>query len=85
MVLQDLGLPPDGDGVTEGFETLKETLALAPHTKVIVVTGKPTAQRPQGRALRRAGLLPEPVDVDVLKLIVDRAFRMPRSRKKTAA
>ena len=39
VVLQDLGLPPDPDGVSEGMATLKEILSLAPRTKVIVVTG----------------------------------------------
>ena len=39
VVLQDLGLPPKPEGVEEGFATLAETLKLAPHTKVIVVTG----------------------------------------------
>ena len=39
VVLQDLGLPPDAAGVEEGFATLREILAFAPRTKVIVVTG----------------------------------------------
>ena len=39
VVLQDLGLPPDADGVTEGMTTLREILSIAPRTKVIVVTG----------------------------------------------
>ena len=34
-----LGLPPDPEGVSEGMATLKEILRIAPHTKVIVVTG----------------------------------------------
>src|SRR5690606_22995466 len=40
VILQDLGLPPDPEGVSEGFATLLETLKLAPKTKVIVVTGQ---------------------------------------------
>ena len=39
VVLQDLGLPPDAEGVAEGMATLKELLTLAPQTKIIVVTG----------------------------------------------
>lgn len=39
VVLQDLGLPPDPEGVSEGLATLQEILALRPETKVIVVTG----------------------------------------------
>ena len=39
VVTVDLGLPPDPDGATEGLATLQQILALAPDTKVIVVTG----------------------------------------------
>ena len=39
VVLQDLGLPPDAEGVSEGFETLESVISLAPQTKVIVITG----------------------------------------------
>ena len=39
VVLQDLGLPPDPEGVDEGMATLREILTIAPQTKVIVVTG----------------------------------------------
>lgn len=39
VVLQDLGLPPNPEGVDEGLATLQEILKLSPHTKVIVVTG----------------------------------------------
>ena len=31
VVLQDLGLPPNPEGVDEGFATLQELLRLAPH------------------------------------------------------
>ena len=77
VVLQDLGLPPDPEGVSEGFATLLETLRLAPHTKVIVVTG----QLDKENAVKSVGLgaydfYQKPVDVDVLKLLVQRAFQM---------
>ena len=39
VVTLDLGLPPDPDGVSEGFRTLKEILALAPDTRVIIASG----------------------------------------------
>ena len=41
VVTLDLGLPPDSDGVSEGFKTLGQILELAPDTKVIVLTGEP--------------------------------------------
>jgi two-component system NtrC family response regulator len=77
VVLQDLGLPPDDSGVEEGLATLKEILALAPRTKVVVVTG----HGDQRNAVRAVGLgaydfYQKPVDVDVLQLIVARAFQM---------
>ena len=40
VVVQDLGLAPDPEGVSEGFATLLEILRLAPYTKVVVVTGQ---------------------------------------------
>jgi two-component system NtrC family response regulator len=76
-VLQDLGLPPDPAGVTEGFEALKEILALAPRTKVIVVTGN--ADRDNALLAVRFGAYDyyqKPIDVDVLKLILDRACQI---------
>ncbi len=77
VVLQDLGLPPDADGVGEGMATLKEILSLAPRTKVIVVTGN--ADR--DNAVRAVGFgacdfYQKPLDTDVLRLIVDRAFHI---------
>jgi len=77
VVLQDLGLPPDAEGVSEGFAALLEILRLAPHTKVIVVTG----QLDKENAVKSVGLgaydfYQKPVDVDVLKLLVQRAFQM---------
>jgi two-component system NtrC family response regulator len=77
VVLQDLGLPPDDSGVTEGFQTLKEIVALAPHTKVIVVTG----HGDQSNAINAVGsgaydFYEKPVDVDTLQLIVSRAFHI---------
>ena len=77
MVLQDLGLPPDAEGVSEGMRTLKEILSLAPHTRVIVITGN--ADR--DNAMRAVSLgaydfYQKPLDPDVLRLIVSRAFRL---------
>src|SRR5262249_10353045 len=39
VVTLDLGLPPDPDGVTEGFAALETILTLKPETKVIVASG----------------------------------------------
>jgi two-component system NtrC family response regulator len=77
VVLQDLGLPPDAEGVSEGFATLLETLRVAPHTKVIVVTGQLDRQN----AVKAVGMgaydfYQKPVDNDVLRLLVQRAFHI---------
>jgi len=77
VVLLDLGLPPDEEGVTEGFEALKEILSIAPQTKVIVVTGN--ADRDNALHAVRYGaydFYQKPIDIDILKLIIDRAFRI---------
>ena len=77
VVLQDLGLPPDPEGVTEGMATLLEILKLAPHTKVIVVTGQDDKrERGEGRRSRRLRLLPEAGRHRRAALIVQRAFQI---------
>ncbi|HUN75625.1 MAG TPA: PEP-CTERM-box response regulator transcription factor [Steroidobacteraceae bacterium] len=77
IVLQDLGLPPDPNGVEEGFATMVEVLRLAPRAKIIVVTGR------EGRehALRAVALgaydfCQKPVEIEMLRLIIDRAHRI---------
>jgi two-component system NtrC family response regulator len=77
VVLQDLGLPPDPDGVSAGMATLKEILSMAPQTKVIVVTGN----HDRDNAVRAVSLgaydfYQKPVDSEVLRLIVSRAFNI---------
>jgi two-component system NtrC family response regulator len=75
VVLQDLGLPPDSEGVSEGFATLQEVLKIAPRTKVIVLTGQLDSENAV-KAVARGALdfYQKPVDTDVLRLIVERAF-----------
>jgi two-component system NtrC family response regulator len=75
VVLQDLGLPPDPEGVTEGLEALRDILTLAPQTRVIVVTG----HADQDNAVRAVAqgaydFCQKPLDEAVLRLIVARAF-----------
>jgi two-component system, NtrC family, response regulator len=77
VVLQDLGLPPDAEGVTEGMATLQEILRIAPRTKVIVVTGNADRDNAlRSIALGACDFYSKPVDTDVLKLMVDRAFHI---------
>jgi two-component system NtrC family response regulator len=77
VVLQDLGLPPLPEGVEEGLATLIETLKLAPHTKVIVVTGNGDQENALSAVAQGAyDFYEKPVDTDTLKLLVDRAFNI---------
>jgi two-component system NtrC family response regulator len=77
VVLQDLGLPPDPAGVSEGLATLREILAIAPSSKVIVVTGNADRDNAIKAVAHGAyDFYQKPVDLDVLKLIVSRAFHI---------
>lgn len=77
VILQDLGLPPDAEGIEEGMRCVSDVLSIAPGTKIIVVTGNGDEQS----AVRAVGMgawdfYQKPVDTDVLDLIVSRAFHI---------
>jgi two-component system NtrC family response regulator len=77
VVTMDLGLPPEPDDVGEGFRLLGEIMALAPDTKVIVLTG----QHDRENALKAVALgaydfFGKPFEPDLLNLTIDRAFRL---------
>jgi two-component system NtrC family response regulator len=77
VVTLDLGLPPDPGGVAEGFAALEEILALAPETKVIVVTGhndRTNAMR--AVAMGAYDFYEKPIDPDLLAITVKRAARL---------
>lgn len=77
VVLQDLGLPPDAEGTTEGIATLQEVLRIAPRTKVIVVTGNADRDSAlKAVALGASDFLSKPVDTEVLRILVQRAFHL---------
>ncbi len=77
VVTLDLGLPPDPDGVSEGFAALTEILALKPDTKVIVASGH-GARESAMRAIASGAydFYQKPVDIDELGMIVGRAFHV---------
>jgi len=77
VVTLDLGLPPEPEGTRQGFATLEQMIALAPTTKVIVVTGN----NDHGAAVEAIGLgaydfCQKPVNPEILNLIVDRAYHV---------
>jgi two-component system NtrC family response regulator len=77
VVLQDLGLPPNPEGVDEGLATLQELLTLAPYTKVIVVTGHGDQENAlKSVAMGAYDFYQKPVDTDTLQLLVERAFNI---------
>lgn len=85
VVLQDLGLPPDAEGTTEGFATLTQILELAPSTKVIVVTGNHDRDRAvKAVSIGAYDFYEKPVDVDVLRQLVSRAFHISRLELEVA-
>ena len=77
VVTLDLGLPPDPGGVSVGFGLLEEILALAPDTKVIVVTGhndRTNAMR--AIAMGAYDFYEKPIDPDLLAITIGRAARL---------
>ena len=77
VVTLDLGLPPDPDGVTEGFATLRDILAIKPDTKVIVASGHGARESAlQAIADGAWDFYAKPIDIDALGLIVSRAFHV---------
>ncbi|MBN2720489.1 MAG: PEP-CTERM-box response regulator transcription factor [Proteobacteria bacterium] len=83
VVTLDLGLPPDGNGVTEGFRALSEILETDPLSKVIVITG----QGDRSNAIAAVGngacdFLTKPVDPEELRITLKRAFEVAELEKE---
>ena len=77
VVTLDLGLPPDPANAAEGLAAMEEILALAPHTKIIVVTGNDDRDNAlKAISMGAYDFYQKPVDPDILGLIVDRASRL---------
>lgn len=77
VVLQDLGLPPDDEGVEEGFKTVQEIINLAPTTKIIVVTGNHDYENAvRAVSLGAYDFYQKPVNTETLDLIVQRAYNI---------
>jgi len=77
VAIMDLGLPPDPNGATEGLALLPELLDLVPEAKVIVATGSEDLDHAlQAVASGAFDFYRKPVDIEVLRIIVARAFNL---------
>ncbi len=77
VVTLDLGLPPDPANASEGLKTLQEIMALAPRTKVIVVTGNNEKEN----ALKAIDMgaydfYQKPIDSDTINILIKRALKL---------
>ncbi len=77
VVIMDLGLPPDPDGVSEGFASLDGLVQISRDMKIIVAT----SHDDRVHALRAiaAGaydFCEKPIDIQVLNTIVQRSLRL---------
>ncbi len=79
VAIMDLGLPPDPDGVSEGFATLEEMQRISPQTKVIVVTGNGARKVAlKAVALGAYDFCEKPVEIEVLRTIIERGLNLHR-------
>lgn len=77
VVTLDLGLPPDPTNASEGLAALDEILAIAPYTKVIVVTGNDDRQNAlKAISLGAYDFYQKPIEPEMLSLIVSRAYSL---------
>ena len=77
VAIVDLGLPPDADGASEGLALLPELLSIVPDAKLVVATGSDDINHAlQAISSGAFDFYQKPVDVEVLKVIVNRAYSL---------
>ena len=77
VATMDLGLPPRPDTPEEGFALLEKAPSLAPNTKVIVITGNAEQENAvKAISLGATDFCAKPVDLEILKIILDRTFKI---------
>ncbi|WJG08624.1 PEP-CTERM-box response regulator transcription factor [Aliiglaciecola sp. LCG003] len=77
VVTLDLGLPPDPTNASEGLAALEEIIALAPQTKVIVVTGNNDKEHAlKAIALGAYDFYQKPIDSDTIQILIQRAVNL---------
>ncbi len=77
VALLDLGLPPDAEGVSEGFATLDALRQQCPHLPIIICSGQgDRAHMLRAIAAGAYDFCEKPVDIEVLRTVLDRALRL---------
>ena len=77
VATMDLGLPPFPDTPEQGFKLLEEAAALAPHTRVIVITGNAEQENAvKAVALGAADFCAKPIDLKILQIILARTYTL---------
>jgi two-component system NtrC family response regulator len=77
VALLDLGLPPDPEGVSEGFATLEALRRFSPMLPVIVSSGQDQRENAlRAIALGAYDFCPKPADLAMLRTVLDRALRL---------
>lgn len=73
----DLGLPPDPDGVREGFQILSDVLEKDVLTKVIIITGR-TEKEHALKAVEQGAydFFCKPIEIEELKVVLRRALHV---------
>lgn len=86
VVTLDLGLPPDPANATEGLACLSEILSIQPHCKVIVITGSNDNEHAlKAVALGAYDYYQKPINIDVLNVILNRAFKLSQLETENRA
>jgi two-component system NtrC family response regulator len=79
LAIVDLGLPPDPDGASEGLAAMEAMLALAPEMKIVVASGNESRSHAlKAIALGAYDFYQKPIEIEVLRTILDRAMRLYR-------
>ena len=77
VILQDLGLPPDDEGVDEGFRCIREISSLSSNAKIIVMTGNADYENAvRAVAMGAYDFYQKPVNPETLDLILQRAYHI---------
>jgi len=83
IVLQDLGLPPNPEGVSEGMNCISQILNILPNCKILVMTGRSEEENAMKAVeLGAYDFFHKPIDTDELDLIIERVVRLNQLEEK---